>query len=119
MSIAQANGGESPYYSDALVKVIYAHTARFLNHPVEQHRCLYKPHEIPHSEIGDTVMLPPKAFMNRLSEESRLALAMETMKSSSIPTIQALLQQSARDVAFGKSSQGTKITPVFTWAVRD
>lgn len=104
--MAQANGGDSPYYSDALLKVIFAHTARFLNHPVEQHRSLYEPHEIPQSEIGDTVMLAPKVFMNRLSKEARFALAMETMKSSSIPTVQALLQQSARDVAFGKSSQG-------------
>lgn len=107
MSIAQANGTDSPYYSDALLKVIYAHTARLLNHPIEQHRSLYKVHEIPpQTELGDTVMLAPKVFMNRLSEESRLALAMETMKASSIPTVQALLQQSARDVAFGKSSQG-------------
>lgn len=44
-------------------------------------------------------------FMQKMTDEARFGLGMEILKNSSIPTIQALLQQSAREVLFGRSSQ--------------
>jgi hypothetical protein len=40
-----------------------------------------------------------------MTDEARYGLGMDIMKPSSVPTIQALLQQSAREVVFGRSSQ--------------
>ncbi|KAL4937915.1 hypothetical protein BDV06DRAFT_226491 [Aspergillus oleicola] len=42
---------------------------------------------------------------DRLMMEAKISLAMDTLNAPSIPGIQALLQQSARDVACGRSSQ--------------
>jgi len=44
-------------------------------------------------------------FMQKMTEEARFGLGMDILKNSSVPTIQALLQQSAREVVFGRSSQ--------------
>jgi len=44
--------------------------------------------------------------MKALTDEAQYCLGMETINPSSIPTVQALLQQSARETAFGRSSQG-------------
>jgi hypothetical protein len=46
--------------------------------------------------------------MQKATEEARICLGMDTLKPSAIPTIQALLQQSAREIAFGRSSQGSR-----------
>lgn len=44
-------------------------------------------------------------FMQKMTDEARFGLGMDILRNSSIPTIQALLQQSAREVVFGRSSQ--------------
>ncbi|KAL9109783.1 MAG: hypothetical protein Q9227_005652 [Pyrenula ochraceoflavens] len=104
---ARNNGTLTPYFSDTLLQVIYAHTARFLNHPVEQPRHLYPDLEMPKSELGETIMLPPKIFMKRLHEKASQKVGEETQNPSRIPTVQAFLQMSARATAFGLSSQGS------------
>ena len=43
--------------------------------------------------------------MQKATDEARFGLGMDILKDSSVATIQALLQQSARDVMFGNSSQ--------------
>lgn len=88
---SQPGSPDPPYFSETLLKVITSHCARFLNHDVYQHHfnTRYTPHE----------------FMEQTTQDARVSLAMETLSSSSIPTIQALLQQSAREIAFGRSSQ--------------
>ncbi|KEF52289.1 uncharacterized protein A1O9_11529 [Exophiala aquamarina CBS 119918] len=40
-----------------------------------------------------------------MTEEARFGLGMDILRNSSIPTIQALLQQSSREATFGNSSQ--------------
>ena len=86
---------DPPYFSDTLLKVIHAHAARFLNHTV--HRQSYQ--TLLNQELTAT------EFMDKLTEEAQVALGLETLKRGSIPTIQALLQQSARENNFGRSSQ--------------
>lgn len=49
--------------------------------------------------------LSPGEFMQKMTDEARFGLGMDMLKNSTIPTIQALLQQSAREVVFGRSSQ--------------
>jgi hypothetical protein len=44
--------------------------------------------------------------MEKLTQQAYLSLGASISQASSIPTIQALLQQSAREVAFANSSQG-------------
>ncbi|EXJ87954.1 hypothetical protein A1O1_04881 [Capronia coronata CBS 617.96] len=92
---------ESRYFSETLLKVIHAHSARFLNHDVyqDQYRSVLSQHSPPGAA------LTAGEFMQRISDEARFGLAMDVLKDSSIPTIQALLQQSAREVVFGRSSQ--------------
>lgn len=68
-------GGQ--YYSPFLVTVMCAHAARFGG-----------------GEMKDLLM-----------SRARLLLGTEIHKTSSIPTVQALLQLSARDLAFGAISQ--------------
>jgi hypothetical protein len=46
-----------------------------------------------------------REFMQKMTDEARFGLGMDMLRNSSIPTIQALLQQSAREVMFGRSSQ--------------
>jgi hypothetical protein len=43
--------------------------------------------------------------MEKMTEEARFGLGMDILRNSSIPTIQALLQQSGREAMFGNSSQ--------------
>jgi hypothetical protein len=67
-----------PYYSPFLVTVLCAHAARF--------------------EEGNLAEI--------LISRARLLLGNEIHKPSAIPTVQALLQLSARDLAYGNTSQG-------------
>lgn len=89
----------SPYFSDTLLKVVHAHASRFLNHDVYQY------HSAKSSESPIATTVSAQEFMQRMSEEARHGLGLDIMKASSIPTIQALLQQSAREVVFGHASQ--------------
>ena len=70
-----ATGG--PYYSPFLLTVLCAHATRF--------------HE---GHVDDMLM-----------SRARLLLGSEIQKPSSIPTVQALLQLSAREMAYGCTSQ--------------
>ena len=80
------------YCSDTLLKVMNAHSCRFVRDPASTWDPLGR-NETFHQ------------FADRLMSEAQVALAMETINPPSIPTIQALLQQSARDMAYGRSSQ--------------
>ncbi|KUJ07656.1 uncharacterized protein LY89DRAFT_631273 [Mollisia scopiformis] len=68
---------DGPYFSQFLLIVLCAHAARFQN-----------------GQIG-----------HMLISRARLLLGTEIHRPSSIPTVQALLQLSARDLAFGSISQ--------------
>jgi hypothetical protein len=92
---------DPPYFSDTLLKVMHAHCARFLNHDVYQQ--LYQPNVTGQSPV--THAFSPQDFMQKMTDEARYSLGMDMLQPSSIPTIQALLQQSAREVVFGRSSQ--------------
>lgn len=89
---SQPGSPDPPYFSETLLKVITSHCARFLNHDIYQHHF-------------NNARYTPVEFMEQTTHDARVSLAMETLSSSSIPTIQALLQQSAREIAFGRSSQ--------------
>ncbi|KAK5694988.1 hypothetical protein LTS12_028634, partial [Elasticomyces elasticus] len=80
------------YCSDTLLKVMNAHSCRFVRDPAGTWDPLGR-NETFHQ------------FADRLMSEAQVALAMETINPPSIPAIQALLQQSARDMAYGRSSQ--------------
>lgn len=71
-----ATGGK--YCSEFLLVVMCAHTSRFRTH----------------GSVGDSLI-----------SRARLMLGNEIQKPSSITTVQALLQLSARDLAFGMVSQ--------------
>lgn len=92
---------DPPYFSETLVKVIYAHSSRFLNHDIYQHQ--YQAVMNQHSPV--TTSISSQEFMQKMTEEARYGLGMDILKQSSIPTIQALLQQSAREIVFARSSQ--------------
>ena len=77
--------------SSTLVKVLCAHSCRFIRSP----DIVWSPSN--HSETFQDLT-------DRLTAEAKALLAMETLNPPTIPTIQALLQQSARDVACGRSS---------------
>ena len=49
--------------------------------------------------------MAPREFMEKMTDEARFGLGMDILRDSSIPTIQALLQQSGRESMFGNSSQ--------------
>jgi hypothetical protein len=87
MALSSPTQAETPYFSETLLKVIFAHSARFL---------------VKNTRTQDKA----NALMETLTEQAHISLAMRISMPSSIPTIQALLQQSAREVAFGNSSQG-------------
>lgn len=89
---SQPGSPDPPYFSETLLKVMTSHCARYLNHDIYQHHF--------------NVRYSPTEFMQHTTHDARVSLAMETLSSSSIPTIQALLQQSAREIVFGRSSQG-------------
>lgn len=86
MALSNPARPETPYFSETLLKVIFAHSARFL---------------VKNALAQDQA----NVIMDTLSEQARFSLAMRISMPSSIPTIQALLQQSAREIAFGNSSQ--------------
>lgn len=92
VNTSQPNSPDPPYFSETLLKVMTSHCARFLNHDIYQQ----------HFNIKFT----PSQFVQQTTHDARVGLAMESLNSSSIPTIQALLQQSAREIVFGRSSQG-------------
>ena len=92
---------DPPYFSDTLLRVIHAHCARMLNHDVYQHH--YQTPTDVNSPMATT--FSAQEFMQKMTDEARYSLGMDILKQSSIPTIQALLQQSAREVVFGRSSQ--------------
>lgn len=88
-----ADGHRSATYcSITLLKVIYAHSCRF----IRTSNTVWDP-----SQQGETF----QQLTDRLMTEAKVSLAMETLNPPSIPTIQALLQQSAREVSYGRSSQ--------------
>ncbi|ODM16781.1 hypothetical protein SI65_07746 [Aspergillus cristatus] len=90
--VGQGDGARRSYCSDTLLKVVYAHSCRFVRDP-----------ESTWDPLGRSETF--EQFADRLMSEAQVALAMETINPPSIPTIQALLQQSARDMAYGRSSQ--------------
>ena len=102
VNLSSPDAPDPPYFSETLLKVIHAHCARFLNHDVYQQH--YQ--TLPSQQAPVPVKLTAREFMDKMTEEARTSLGLETLKSSSIPTIQALLQQSAREIVFGRSSQG-------------
>ena len=104
VNASSPNAPDPPYFSETLLKVITSHCARFLNHSVRKQVYTTRPS----SEAPVPVTLSSAEFMEKATEEARIALGMDTVKPSAIPTIQALLQQSAREIAFGRSSQGER-----------
>ncbi|KAL5334618.1 fungal-specific transcription factor domain-containing protein [Aspergillus crustosus] len=88
----QLSDDRSSYCSRTLLQVLYAHSCRFIRAP-----------ETIWNDAMQGESFPQ--LTDRLMSEARISLAMETFRAPSIPTIQALLQQSARDVASGRSSQ--------------
>ena len=87
MALTGRSPPEAPYFSDTLLKVIFAHSARFLIKPAQDQGLANE-------------------LMDNLTNQAHFSLGMTLTNPSSIPTIQALLQQSGREVAFGRSSQG-------------
>ncbi|KAH8816643.1 fungal-specific transcription factor domain-containing protein [Xylogone sp. PMI_703] len=77
---------DGPYFSETLLKVLLAHSARY---------------GLRSSRDKETA----SRIMTALTEQAHMSLALRVTKPSSLPTIQALLQQSAREMAFGNSSQ--------------
>lgn len=108
VNAALPHAPDPPYFSETLLKVITSHCARFLNHSV--HKQLYT--TLPSQEAPVPVTLSSTEFMQKSTEEARICLGLDTMKPSSIPVIQALLQQSAREIAFGRSSQSKIMAPL-------
>jgi hypothetical protein len=91
MGAAAGGAPDTSYYSDTLLKVMSAHTSRFL--------------------VSSPA--PLTYHVPNLVEQARNSLGMQMSNSSSIPMVQALLQQSAREVSFGRSSQGERWGTVF------
>ncbi len=87
MATAAHTGVDYRCFSDTLLRVIFAHSSRFLvNAP--------------------GVEFQGKQLMDNLTQRAYASLGRRISEPSSVPTIQALLQQSAREVAFGRASQG-------------
>ncbi|KAJ5444539.1 uncharacterized protein N7458_008411 [Penicillium daleae] len=86
-----SQGHDATYCSATLFKVLCAHSCRFIRDP----EALWSPEDYNENF---------SRLSNRLMSEAKTLLAMETLNEPSIPTIQALLQQSARDIACGRSS---------------
>ncbi|KAJ6145488.1 hypothetical protein N7470_009383 [Penicillium chermesinum] len=84
-------GHDTIYCSATLFKVLCAHSCRFIRDP----EALWS---------AETQKENFAQLSNRLMTEAKAHLAMETLSQPSIPTIQALLQQSALDIACGRSS---------------
>lgn len=88
---ARQRRDDTTYCSATLFKVLCAHSCRFIRRP----EVFWSP------EIYNESFPQLSA---RLMSEAKALLARETLNQPSIPTIQALLQQSARDIACGRSS---------------
>lgn len=86
MAAATTGITHTPYYSDTLLAVLYAHTARFL--------------------VKSSASHSAAQYIATLAENAEVSLGRRMSDQSSIPTVQALLQQSAREVTRGRSSQG-------------
>ena len=83
-------------------QVIHALGSRFLNHDVYQDQY--------HSVLSQQSPMAAGSmsageFMQKMTDGARFGLGMDMLRTSSIPTIQALLQQSAREVISGRPSQ--------------
>ncbi|KAL1893025.1 hypothetical protein Sste5346_006706 [Sporothrix stenoceras] len=97
--------GEGKYYSPLLLIVLCGHAARFEESTATT--------TIGGSSISTTVPIaasgsssPTGSLLgDALISRARLLLGAEIHKPSSIPTVQALLQLSARDLAYGHISQ--------------
>lgn len=87
MALSSPNQPETSYFSGPLLNVLLAHSSRF---------------RVQGSEDSDT----ENAMLNALAQKAQHSLALRLTSASSISIVQALLQQSARDFAFGNSSQG-------------
>ena len=87
MALSSPNQPETQYFSESLLKVLLAHSARF------------RVQDSDDREAANAVMIA-------LQQQAQHSLAMRLTNPSSISIVQALLQQSARDFAFGNSSQG-------------
>ncbi|RJE23615.1 hypothetical protein PHISCL_04071 [Aspergillus sclerotialis] len=85
------HGQKAKYWSATLFKVLCAHSCRFICAP----EAFWDS-----GSYSETF----SQLCNRLMSEAKSLLALETLNPPSIPTIQALLQQSARDIACGHSS---------------
>jgi hypothetical protein len=96
---SSAEAAEHPHFSDTLLKVILAHSSRFLKHDIYEQAISAEPHSLSRHSV------PAHEFRRRMTDEARFGLGVDMLKISTIPTIQALLQQSAREVVFGHASQ--------------
>ncbi|KAK5048476.1 hypothetical protein LTR84_005566 [Exophiala bonariae] len=101
IDLSHPGADDPPYFSESLLKVIHAHGARFLNHDVYQQH--YQNGLARNSTL--TTTLTPRELREKMTEEARFSLGMDILRDSSIPSIQALLQQSAREAIDGHSSQ--------------
>ncbi|CAK7207287.1 hypothetical protein SEUCBS139899_010097 [Sporothrix eucalyptigena] len=87
--------GEGKYYSPLLLIILCGHAARFEEAPVSPAAASMVP----------PPASPPGLLGDALISRARLLLGAEIHKPSTIPTVQALLQLSARDLAYGHISQ--------------
>ncbi|CAK7231112.1 hypothetical protein SEUCBS140593_007815 [Sporothrix eucalyptigena] len=87
--------GEGKYYSPLLLIILCGHAARFEEAPVSPAAASTVP----------PPASPPGLLGDALISRARLLLGAEIHKPSTIPTVQALLQLSARDLAYGHISQ--------------
>lgn len=88
LALSSPGRPETTYFSETLLKVLLAHSSRF---------------RVRNHQYQDSA----SALMNELTKQAHMSLALRLTEPSSIPTVQALLQQSAREIAFGNSSQGS------------
>lgn len=87
MAASSPHSPEPRYFSDTLLKIIYAHSSRFLV-----------------GAPGGNDSAPQ--FLEMLAEKAYQSVGMRIGCQSSIPMIQGFLLLSAREVAAGRSSQG-------------
>ncbi|KAJ5604873.1 hypothetical protein N7510_010027 [Penicillium lagena] len=92
LSVLRAGRDSSSYCSLTLLKVLCAHSCRFIYS--SETVWGISQHEESSQKLAD-----------RLMSNATISLAMEILQPPTIATVQALLQQSARDIACGQSSQ--------------
>ncbi|CAK7216506.1 hypothetical protein SCUCBS95973_002821 [Sporothrix curviconia] len=88
--------GEGKYYSPLLLMILCGHAARFEGGG---------PDGAAATTTTATTAAAPDLLGDALISRARLLLGAEIHKPSTIPTVQALLQLSARDLAYGQISQ--------------